>query len=67
VASSQTTFHCSLGRNLFVEGWQKTSDGTTFMRKVGDDVRISVQLINNEGLHVWAANFDHKFEDVLRV
>jgi TolB-like protein len=37
------------------------------VRKVEDDVRINVQLINREGQHVWAENYDFKFEDVLKI
>ena len=37
------------------------------VRKVRDDVRINVQLINHEGMHVWAEYYDFKFEHVLRV
>lgn len=37
------------------------------VRKVADDVRINVQLINRQGRHVWAENYDFKFEDVLRI
>jgi len=37
------------------------------VRKVGEDVRINVQLINAEGQHVWAENYDFRFEDVLTI
>ena len=37
------------------------------VRKVAEDVRINVQLINDRGQHVWAEKYDFKFEDVLQV
>lgn len=48
----------TLGAGYIIEG---------SVRKVGDDVRINVQLINRQGQHVWAENYDFKFEDVLRI
>jgi TolB-like protein len=48
----------TLGAGYVIEG---------SVRKVGDDVRINAQLINAEGNHVWAENYDFKFEDVLRI
>jgi TolB-like protein/tetratricopeptide (TPR) repeat protein len=37
------------------------------VRKVGDDVRINVQLIDAQGQHVWAEMYDFEFEDVLSI
>lgn len=48
----------ALGAGYVIEG---------SVRKVGDDVRINVQLINRQGQHVWAENYDFKFEDVLKI
>ena len=48
----------ALGAGYIIEG---------SVRKVEDDVRINVQLINQEGQHVWAENYDFKFEDVLKI
>lgn len=48
----------ALGAGYIIEG---------SVRKVEDDVRINVQLINREGQHVWAENYDFKFEDVLKI
>jgi TolB-like protein len=47
----------ALGAGYIIEG---------SVRKVEDDVRINVQLINREGQHVWAENYDFKFADVLK-
>jgi len=47
-----------LGAGYIIEG---------SVRKVENDVRINVQLINREGQHVWAENYDFKFEDVLKI
>lgn len=48
----------ALGAGYIIEG---------SVRKVGDEVRINVQLNNHRGLHVWADKYDFKFEDVLRI
>jgi TolB-like protein len=48
----------ALGAGYIIEG---------SVRKVGDDVRINVQLINRLGQHVWAEKYDFKFEDVLQI
>ena len=48
----------ALGAGYIIEG---------SVRKVGDDVRINVQLNNHQGLHVWAQIYDFKFEDSLRI
>jgi TolB-like protein len=48
----------ALGAGYIIEG---------SVRKVENDVRINVQLINREGQHVWAENYDFKFEDVLKI
>jgi TolB-like protein/tetratricopeptide (TPR) repeat protein len=48
----------ALGAGYIIEG---------SVRKVGEDVRINVQLINAQGQHVWAEKYDFKFEDVLRI
>ena len=48
----------ALGAGYIIEG---------SVRKVEDDVSINVQLINREGQHVWAENYDFKFEDVLKI
>jgi TolB-like protein len=48
----------ALGAGYIIEG---------SVRKVADDVRINVQLINKEGQHVWAEKYDFKFQDVLRI
>lgn len=48
----------ALGAGYIIEG---------SVRKVGEDVRINVQLINARGQHVWAEKYDFKFEDVLRI
>jgi adenylate cyclase len=48
----------ALGAGYIIEG---------SVRKVEDDVRINVQLINRQGQHVWAENYDFKFEDVLKI
>ena len=48
----------ALGAGYIIEG---------SVRKVGEDVRINVQLINEQGNHVWAENYDFKFEDVLTI
>src|SRR5262249_36418822 len=38
------------------------------VRKAGDRVRISAQLINTEdGFHIWAERFDRKMDDVFAV
>ena len=48
----------ALGAGYIIEG---------SVRKVDEDVRINVQLINAGGQHVWAERYDFKFEDVLRI
>jgi TolB-like protein/tetratricopeptide (TPR) repeat protein len=48
----------TLGAGYIIEG---------SVRKVDEDVRINVQLINREGKHVWAEKYDFKFEDVLMI
>ena len=48
----------ALGAGYIIEG---------SVRKVADDVRINVQLINKEGQHVWAEKYDFKFQDILRI
>jgi adenylate cyclase len=48
----------ALGAGYVIEG---------SVRKVADDVRINVQLNNRQGRHVWAENYDTKFEDSLRI
>ena len=37
------------------------------VRKIVDDVRITVKLNNAQGQLVWAENYDFKYEDVLRM
>ena len=37
------------------------------VRKVADDVRITIQLINHLGQHVWAENYNIKFANVLQI
>lgn len=48
----------ALGAGYIIEG---------SVRKVRDDVRINVQLINHLGQQMWAENYDFKFNDVLRI
>jgi TolB-like protein len=48
----------ALGAGYIIEG---------SVRKVDDDVRINVQLINRLGQHVWAEKYDFKYEDVLQI
>ncbi len=48
----------ALGAGYIIEG---------SVRKVDEDVRINVQLINHQGRHVWAESYDRKFQDVLRI
>lgn len=37
------------------------------VRKVDDEVRVNVQLINDRGNHVWADNYTFEFRDALRI
>lgn len=48
----------ALGAGYIIEG---------SVRKVRDDVRINVQLINHLGQQLWAENYDFKFNDVLHI
>lgn len=48
----------ALGAGYIVEG---------SVRKVDEDVRINVQLIDRHGQHLWAENYDFEFKDVLRI
>ena len=48
----------ALGAGYVIEG---------SVRKVADDIRINVQLIDREGKHVWAEIYNFKYEDVLGI
>ena len=48
----------ALGAGYLVEG---------SVRKVDDEVRVNVQLINDQGNHVWADNYTFEFRDALRI
>ena len=37
------------------------------VRKVSNEVRVSVQLNDHEGRHVWAEGYNFEFKDVLRI
>lgn len=48
----------ALGAGYVIEG---------SVRKAGERVRINAQLINHQGTHVWADNYDFELQDVLQV
>ena len=37
------------------------------VRKSGDRVRITAQLIDNDGLHIWAEKYDRVIEDIFEL
>ncbi len=36
-------------------------------RRAGDRVRITAQLIDHDGLHVWAEKYDRVIEDIFEL
>ena len=38
------------------------------MRKFGNDIRITAQLIRvNDGVHIWSETYDRKFKDIFKI
>jgi len=52
-----------IGNQVFAAGY--VIEGS--VRKVGNEVRITVQLNDSGGRHVWAEGYNFEFKDVLRV
>jgi TolB-like protein len=57
-ASDARTIASELGAGYIIEG---------SVRKVGNQVRINVQLNNDSGKHLWAEKFDFEYKNVLGI
>ena len=61
--SSKDTDIRAVGRKL---GVQSVLEGS--VRKAGDNLRITVQLVNaSDGFHVWSRQYDRKIKDIFEI